>query len=338
MTPKFKSSQATPSSSGINRTKKAPSRRNDNNVRQRAAVDDTLIMPQSSGTQNLKLNSHHKINKMTKIKRQLDEEEVTETQSRGMRVNRKAKRKGQAKDRGDVSDCKFRRQTTLDEDSQDIETVFFAERNVGDIKVEADADEELTDVEANTDTVNIEQITKNENLKIKKTQNLSQDESAQRGEKEAENKVIKDDRRRKISNDIVDDFLDAILGNDRVEKRKAPPPKRQPGTPPTTPKNKGKDNKRKFRRKDEKEEIFDSVFMTDRKSTQKDFSSQDSSVFSNSDLDDIYNDPTQWKKNKRSPRTLGLATSTDSINTMIMDDNDKYEQLFKTGKMKKKTK
>ena len=338
MTPKFKGSQATPSTSGVSETKKAPSRHNDSSVRQGAPADDTVIMPQSSGTQNRKLNSNHKINKMARNKRQLDQEDVTETQSRVKRTNRKTKRKGQAKDDGDVSDCKFRRQTTMEEDSQDIETVFFTEGNVGNIKLEADEDEELTDVEENA-TVNVKQITNNENPKMKKTDKVTQDEKVQCGENKEQENVNKDDRRRKISDDTVDDFLDAILGNDRVEKRKAPPPKRKPNIPQPPPKNDNrKDESRKLRRKDEKEEIFDSVFMTEKKSTQKVFSSQDSSIFSNSDLDDIYNDPTKWKKNKRSPRAVGFATTTDSINTMIMDDNDKYEQLFKTGKMKKKTK
>ena len=238
----------------------------------------------------------------------------------------------------DVSDCKFRRQTTMEEDSQDIETVFFTEGNVGNIKLEADEDEELTDVEENA-TVNVKQITNNENPKMKKTDKVKHDEKVQRSQNKEEENVNKDDRRRKISDDTVDDFLDVILGNDRVEKRKAPPPKRKPNTPQPPPKiDNRKDETRKHRRKDEKEEIFDSVFMTEKKSTQKDFSSQDSSIFLNSDLDDIYNDPTKWKKNKRSPRAVGFATTTDNINTMIMDDNDKYEQLFKTGKMKKKTK
>ena len=275
---------------------------------------------------------------MTRIKKQSDQEDLTETQSRGTRVNRKTKRKGQAKDDGNVSDCKFRRQTTM-EDSQDIETVFFAEGDVGNIKVEADEDEELRDVETNADTVNVELITNNENQRIKKTEKVMQDEKVQRDENKEKENVNKDDRRRKISDDTVDDFLDAILGNDRVEKRKAPPPKRKSNTPQPPPKNDNrKDENRKLRRKDEKEEIFHSVFMTEKKSTQKDFSSQDSSIFSNSDLDDNYYDPTKWKKNKRSPRAVGFATTTDSINTMIMDDNDKYEQLFRTGKMKKKTK
>ena len=339
VTPKFKGSQATPSTSGVSKTKKAPSRRSDSSVRQGAPTDDTVIMPQSSGTQNRKLNLNHKINKMTRNKKQFDQEDVTETQSKFKRTNRKTKRKGQAEDDGHVSDCKFRRQKTMGEDSQDIETVFFTEGNVGNIKVEADEDEKLTDVEANADSVNVEQITNNKNQKIRKTEKVTRDQGVQRGESEQEENVNKDDRRRKISDDTVDDFLDAILGNDRVEKRKAPPPKRKPNTPQPPAKNDNrKDESRKLRRKDEKEEIFDSVFMTEKKSTQKDFSSQDSSIFSNSDLDDIYNDPTKWKKNKRSPRAVGFATTTDSINTMIMDDNDKYEQLFKTGKMKKKTK
>ena len=338
MSPKFKGSQATPSTSGVRKTKKAPSRRNDSSVRQSAPADDTVIMPQSSGTQNRKLNSNHKINKIARNKKQFHQEDVTETQSRVKRTNRKTKRKGQAKDDGDVSDCKFRRQTTMEEVSQDIETVFFTEGNIGNIKVEADEDEELTDVEENADTVNVKQITNNENPKSKKTEKMTQDEKMQLGENEEEENMNNDDRRSKISDDTVDDFLDAILGNDRVEKRKAPPPKRKPNTPQPPPKNDNRKNEsRKLRRKDEKEEIFDSVFMTEKKSTQKDFSSQDSSIFSNSDLDDIYNDPTKWKKNKRS-RAGGFATTTDSINTMIMDDNDKYEQLFKTGKMKKKTK
>ena len=264
----------------------------------------------------------------------MDQDDVSETQSIRARVNRKTKRKGQDKDNVDVSDCKLRKQTTMEENSEDIETIFFAEGNVGNIKVEADKDEEATDVEANADTVNVEQITNDENQTIKKAEKVTQDERVQRGENEEE-KVNKDDRKRKVSDDTVDDFLDAILGNDRVEKRKAPPPKRKPNTPLKC--DKRTDEKRKLRRKDEKEEIFDNMFMTEKKTTQKDFSSQDSSIFSNSDLDDIYNDPTKWKKNKRSPRTMGLATTTESINTMIMDDNEKYHQLFKTGKMKKKT-
>ena len=100
MTPKSKGSQETPSTSGVSKTKKAPSRRNHSSVRQGAPADDTVIMPQSSGTQNRKLNSNHKINKMARNKRQLDQDDVTETKSRVKRTNRKTKRKGQAKDDG----------------------------------------------------------------------------------------------------------------------------------------------------------------------------------------------------------------------------------------------
>ena len=329
-----KASEATPSTSGVKKAKKASSKRSDGIVRKTASVDDTLILPQDSGSQNRKVNPNSKMNKMTRNKKQLDQEDVAEPQSKGARVNCKTKRKGQDKDNGDVSDCKLRRQTTMEENSEDIETIFFAEGNVGNIKVETDKDEELTDIEAYADTVNVEQITNDENQTIKKTEKVTQDESVHRSENEEE-EVNKDDRKRKISNDTIDDFLDAILGNNRVEKRKAPPPKRKPNTPPKS--DKITDEKRKLRRKGEKEEIFDSVFMTEKKTTQKDFSSQDTSIFSNSDLDDIYNDTTKWKKNKRSPRTMGLAITTESINTMIMDDNEKYHQLFKTGKMKKKT-
>ena len=318
-------SLATPTTPGL---KKAPPRNNKNYAQQRA-VDETLVVAGSSGIPSKKLRKKSKT------------ESQSESLSHPAKGRHQTKRKGQIQDDKDVSNCKLRKQATIEEDSQDIETVFFTEGNAGGIKMEAQDENELTDVEGNTDTVNVEQNTNHVNDEVKNSaKQTTQDENNEKPKEnertEIEMEKVNDNSRRKPSDDTVDDFLDIIMGNDGVEKRKAPPPKRKaPNKSTPTDEQSSKNDKKNLRRKNENEQYFDSVIMSQKRSTQNDSSSQDSSIFS--ELDEIYNDPTKWKKNKRSPRAAGLIPTTDSINTMIMEDNEKYEQLFKTGKMKKKT-
>ena len=221
----------------------------------------------------------------------------------------------------------------MEADSEDIESIFFAEG-----KMENLEENRPQDVE-DLDMVNVEEITttKHEDVeKNKKTKkNEHNNENSPKDEADTKGKIKeqipgKSGKDQTINKDInkdetVDDFLDIILGNDKVEKRKAPPPRRTAKTSPYRESDRRKERK-KLRRKDENE-LFKSVF-SQKRSSQRDSGSQNSL---SSDLDDIYNDPTKWKRNKPSPR------ASESINTIIMDDSENYEQLFKSGKMKKKT-
>ena len=308
--------------SGGSRTK--PSKRDEHSITHGAAVQDMLIVDKSmTTTQNEKGNKSSKFIGKSRTERQEDEVVVARTsgtQSRVKRTKRKINRKNETQDDDEGEGvCKLRRQRTLEGDSEDMESIFFAEKKSNGME---DKQEKLPQVAEDLDTVNIDEMNDNKQIGAEKKTEIN-DQTIEKNEK--------DSRAMKDTNETVD-FLDMILGNDKVEKRRPPLSRRTANTSPYKQSDRRKEERRKLRRKDENEDIFKAMF-SQKKSSQRDSSSQNSL---SSDLDDIYNDPTNWKQNKRSPRIgLGTATTSDSINT-IMDDNDKYEQLFKSGKLKKK--
>ncbi len=60
-------------------------------------------------------------------------------------------------------------------------------------------------------------------------------------------------------------------------------------------------------------------------------------VTDESDLDDFFNDTSKWVKMKKTSHFADRdGTSQEAINTMIAEDEDSYDNMFKTGKMRKK--